>query len=206
VAGLIAAQRVEHRIPCATDCRAPGVNPARVYKWVDGDASPRRARRQQLTIAIRQLFAARHGKYSSPRITDDLREAGWRVSQKTVAKIMPEQRLVGRPKERRKHTTRPGKGRWRAPDLVERDFPAATVNQKWYGDVIFRNRADLKINAPDSAVACAAGVPSLLARASRSRATYHAIASLALPPRSHTQRFDGPLTLSEGGPVFRSPG
>src|SRR5262249_57097175 len=28
----------------------------------------------------------------------------------------------------------PGKGRWRAPDLVRRDFPAAAINQKWYGD------------------------------------------------------------------------
>ena len=26
------------------------------------------------------------------------------------------------------------KGRWRAPDLVKRDFPAQQVNRKWYGD------------------------------------------------------------------------
>jgi transposase InsO family protein len=56
------------------------------------------------------------------------------VSEKSVAKMMRDQRLVARPKKRRKHTTRPGKGRWRAPDLVGRDFPAATVNQKWYAD------------------------------------------------------------------------
>ena len=35
---------------------------------------------------------------------------------------------------RRKGTTRPGKGRWKAPDLVKRDFRAAAINQKWYGD------------------------------------------------------------------------
>ena len=56
------------------------------------------------------------------------------MSEKTVAKIMREQRLAARPKKRRKHTTRAGKGRWRAPDLVGRDFPATKVNQKWYGD------------------------------------------------------------------------
>ena len=27
-----------------------------------------------------------------------------------------------------------GRGRWRAPDLVRRDFPAAGINLKWYGD------------------------------------------------------------------------
>ena len=42
----------------------------------------------------------------------------------------------GRPPGRkgRKRTTRQGKGRWRAPDLVKRDFPAAGINRKWYGD------------------------------------------------------------------------
>jgi transposase InsO family protein len=87
-----------------------------------------------LTAAIKQLFAAHHGTYGSPRITDDLREAGWRVSEKNVAKIMREQRLAARAKKRRKHTTRQGKRRWRPPDLIGRDFPASRLNQKWYGD------------------------------------------------------------------------
>jgi transposase InsO family protein len=110
------------------------VSQAWFYKWRSGDASPRHARRAQLAAAIKQLFAAHHGTYGSPRITAELREAGWRVSEKTVAQILREQRLAARPKKRRKHTTRPGKGRWRAPDLVGRDFPASRVNQKWYGD------------------------------------------------------------------------
>ena len=38
---------------------------------------------------------------------------------------MREQGLAARRKKRRRATTRPGKGRWRAPDLVRRDFPAA---------------------------------------------------------------------------------
>ena len=134
MAGFIVAQRAQHRVPCATSCRALGVSPSWYYKWRDGDASPRRARREQLSIAIKQLFAAHHGKYGSPRITADLREAGLRVSEKTVAGIMREQGLRARAKKRRKNTTRQGKGHWRAPDLIGRDFPAATVNQKWYGD------------------------------------------------------------------------
>ncbi len=134
VAGFIAAQRAQHGVPHATVCRALGVSQAWFYKWRDGDRSPQHARRAQLTAAVMQLFAAHRGTYGSPRITDDLREAGWRVSEKTVAKIMREQRLVARVKKRRRHTTRPGTGRWRAPDLIGRDFGAGTVNQKWYGD------------------------------------------------------------------------
>ena len=134
VAGFIAAQRAGYRVPCATSCRALGVSQSWFYKWRDGDASPRRARRAQLAIAIEQLFAAHHGKYGSPRITDDLHEAGWTVSEKTVAKVMREQGLRARVKKRRKHTTRQGNRRWRAPDLIGRDFPASKLNQKWYGD------------------------------------------------------------------------
>jgi putative transposase len=134
VARFIAAQRVQHQIPHATVCRALGVSEAWFYKWRDGYGSPRRARREQLRAAITQLFAAHQGRYGSPRITDDLREAGWRVTEKTVAKIMHEQGLRARSVKRRKNTTRQGRGRWRAPDLIGRDFPAGRLNQKWYGD------------------------------------------------------------------------
>ena len=134
MARFIAAQRAEHQIPHATACRALGVSPAWFYKWRDGDASRRRVRREQLTAEIRRLFAAHRGRYGSPRITADLREAGWRVGKKTVAKIMAEQRLVARRKHARRGGTRPGNARWRAPDLIGRRFAAGQLNRKWYGD------------------------------------------------------------------------
>ena len=77
----------------------------------------------------------REGKDGAPRIAAAPREAGWRVSENTVAAVMAGQGLAARPgRKGRKHTTRRGKGRWRAPDLVGRDFPAAGINRKWYGD------------------------------------------------------------------------
>jgi putative transposase len=47
---------------------------------------------------------------------------------------MREQGLAARRRRGRRGTTRPGRGRWRAPDLVKRDFAAEGINQKWYGD------------------------------------------------------------------------
>ena len=134
MAGFIAAQRVEHGVPHATSCRALGVSQAWFYKWCHGDPSPRHARRAQLAAKIGQLFAKHHSQYGSPRITVDLRGEGWVVSVNTVAKIMRELGLRSRPKRRRKQTTRQGRGRWRAPDLIGRDFAADQVNRKWYGD------------------------------------------------------------------------
>jgi hypothetical protein len=40
------------------------------------------------------------------------------VSENTVAALMREQGLAARRPRRRKGTTRPGRGRWRAEDLV----------------------------------------------------------------------------------------
>jgi putative transposase len=134
VAALIASQRAVHRIPCAVSCRALGVSRSWFYKWASGRLPPRAARRQRLKAEVLRLFLLHAGKYGSPRITADLREAGWRVSENTVAALMREQHLAARRKKKRKSATRPGKGRWRAPDLVKRDFPASRLNQKWYGD------------------------------------------------------------------------
>ena len=64
----------------------------------------------------------------------DLRDAGWRVSENTVAALMHQQSLAARRRRGRGGTTRPGKGRWRAPDLVKRNFAAEAITQKWYGD------------------------------------------------------------------------
>jgi putative transposase len=134
VAALIASQRAEHRIPAAVACRALGVSRSWFYKWKGGTLPLRAQRRQRLAGAVKRLFEAHGGKYGSPRITDDLRDDGWRVSENTVAALMREQGLAARAKRKRKSTTRPGRGRWRAPDLVKRDFPASQINQKWYGD------------------------------------------------------------------------
>ena len=134
MAGFIVAQRDAHGVPYATGCRALGVSAAWFYKWRYGDASPAHARRATLEAEIARLFAAHRGTYGSPRITADLRDAGWRVSQNTVAAIMTELGLAARRRKRRRQTTRQGRGRWRAPDLIGRDFPAPRLNQKWYGD------------------------------------------------------------------------
>jgi putative transposase len=134
VAAYIASQRESRGIPHAVSCRALGVSQAWFYKWKDGDHSARRARRERLKAEVRRLFEEHKGKRGSPMLTADLHDAGWRVSKNTVAAVMAEMGLAARPRRRRKGTTRPGKGRWRAPDLVKRDFPAAGINLKWYGD------------------------------------------------------------------------
>jgi transposase InsO family protein len=134
VAAFIVAQREQHGISYATACRALRVSQAWFYKWRHGDPSAQHARRERLKVEIARLFAKHRGTYGSLRITADLRDEGWRVSQNTVAALMRELGLAARRPKKRKQTTRQGRGRWRAPDLIGRNFATDRLNHKWYGD------------------------------------------------------------------------
>ncbi len=98
VAGFIAAQRTEHGVPHATVCRALDVSQAWFYKWRGRPPTARAAPRARLAEAVRAEFAACGRTYGSPRITAELRAKGWRVGKNTVAAVMAELGLAGRPK------------------------------------------------------------------------------------------------------------
>jgi transposase InsO family protein len=134
VAAFVVSQRDVHGVPQAVSCRALGVSQSWFYKWKNGELPPRAARRERLKAEIRRLFGERQGKDGAPRIAAALREQGWRVSENTVAGLMRQMSLAARRKKRRKGSTRPGKGRWRAPDRVKRKFAADGINRRWYGD------------------------------------------------------------------------
>jgi HTH-like domain/Integrase core domain len=135
VASFVAAQRTEHGVPHAFCCRVLGISESWFYKWRDRPPTPRQRRRTHLVTAIRARFDASDGTYGSPRVVEDLWEAGWRVSENTVAKLMAEEGLVARPKRRhRTGLTRSDRQARRAPDLVQREFSAPAPNVKWCGD------------------------------------------------------------------------
>jgi hypothetical protein len=135
VAAFISSQRAEHGVPHATACRALGVSESWFYKWHQRPPSPRQGRRAELDEAVRRVFDASGGTYGSPRITAELHAAGWQVSKNTVAAVMADQRLIARPKRRRRCLTRADKTARRASDLVGRDFTAPAPNVKWCGDL-----------------------------------------------------------------------
>jgi len=138
VASHIAAQRTEHKIPHAVACRALAVSESWFYKWRDRSPTPRQARRARLDAAVRDSFedsGGTPGTYGSPRVWEDLVEAGWEVSVNTVAASMAAQRLIARAKKRRRCLTRPDKAAAPIPDLVKRDFSAEAINETWCGDL-----------------------------------------------------------------------
>jgi transposase InsO family protein len=63
------------------------------------------------------------------------RGMAWKVSVNTVADSMRRQGLAGRKVKRSKGLTRQDKTAPKFPDLLNRDFTAATINSRWVGDI-----------------------------------------------------------------------
>jgi putative transposase len=134
-AAFIAGQKASHRVPYAVTCRALGVSESWFFKWHDRPPTAAEQRRAGVDAAVAAAFGESKGTYGSPRIHAALVAAGWRISEKTVAKSMARQRLAGRVRKRRKGLTRPDKRKRPFPDLLNRDFTAPAPNLKWCGDI-----------------------------------------------------------------------
>lgn len=139
VASFVASQRTEHGVPHAFCCRVLGLSESWFYKWRDRPPTRRATRRAELDAAVKASFddsGGNPGTYGSPRVWEDLIEAGWKVSVNTVAASMARQSLQGRcPKRKRRCLTRPDAAADPIPDLIGRDFTATSIDQRWCGDL-----------------------------------------------------------------------
>lgn len=135
VARFIADQRTFYRVPHTVVCVLLGVSLSWFYKWVGRRPTPREQRRAEVDAAVAAAFGASRGLHGSPRVHADLVEAGWKVTEKTVADSMRRQGLVARKPKHRRGLTRQDKKAPTFPDLVKRDFTAAAPNCKWCGDI-----------------------------------------------------------------------
>jgi len=145
VARFIADQRTNYRVPHTITCLLLGVSLAWFYKWRDRPATPRQRRRAELDAAVKAMFDDAKGVHGSPRLHADLRDAGWTVSEKTVADSMRRQGLVARQVKQRRGLTKQDRSAAKFPDLVRRDFSAAGPNLKWCGDITEIPTADGKL-------------------------------------------------------------
>ncbi len=134
-AAFIADQKASYRVPYAVSCRALGVSESWFFKWHDRPPTAAEQRRNEVDAAVAAVFGASKGTYGSPRIHAGLVAAGWRISEKTIAKSIARQGLAGRAKKRRKGLTRPDERKRPFDDLLKRDFTAPAPNLKWCGDI-----------------------------------------------------------------------
>lgn len=132
---FIRAEDEKKGFPVETMCRVLEVSTSGYYAWLHRKPSERSKRKAELTTKIKAVHDASRRRYGSPRVTQKLKRAGEKVSEKTVAKIMQENELVARPKRRFKVTTDSKHTKRIADNLLQRDFTANAPNEAWVTDV-----------------------------------------------------------------------
>jgi putative transposase len=136
--GLIDAEKASY--PVSLLCRVLKVSRSAYYDWKECPLSGRARENADLTEKIREIHQRSRGIYGYPRVHAELKALGVRCSRKRVARLMRKDGLQGcRRGRRRKSTTRQDPLAMPAPDLVERNFTAASVNKIWTADITYVN-------------------------------------------------------------------
>ena len=124
--------------PVEVACDALGVSRSGYYAWLDRPESARAKRREELAAAIARVHGENRGVYGSPRVHQALLAEGESACVNTVADIMREQEI--RAKTRPKFVPRTTDSRHEQPvvgNVLDRQFDAASPNQKWVVDITY---------------------------------------------------------------------
>ncbi|MFG1795751.1 IS3 family transposase [Nocardia sp. NPDC049149] len=122
--------------------RLLGVSTSGFYAWCKRKATmvltDRQQRRADLAVKITTVHKDSHGTYGAPRITAELRAAGDRVSENTVAAIMAEIGLAGiSPRTFKVRTTVVDPDASIPEDLVNRCFDQGRLDAVWTSDITY---------------------------------------------------------------------
>ena len=130
------AHQADHGVRALS--RVLGVSPSGYYAWGRRGPSAHARRDAVLRDQIRASHRASRATYGAPRIVRDLRDAGERVGQKRVARLLRAAGLQGVSRRRawRRTTVRDPHAR-PAPDLVQRQFQASQRDAVWVADITY---------------------------------------------------------------------
>jgi putative transposase len=123
--------------PVTMLCDLLNVSRSGYYRWEESPPSARQRADDELADKIVEAHAQSRHTYGAPRILEDLKEAGIKISKRRCARIMREHGLQGRKKHRRRPRTTDS----RHPHRPARNLiPSAKVtgpNQAWMTDITY---------------------------------------------------------------------
>jgi len=123
--------------PASRLCHVLGVSQSGYFAWKDRPASPRQHSDLVLLAHVRSAYALSNETYGSPRMVYELRDQGFRVGRRRIARLMRDNGLRAHQKRRFKRTTDSRHTFPVALNLLDQDFTATGPNQKWGADISY---------------------------------------------------------------------
>jgi putative transposase len=127
----------EKAFPIAFMCRHLGVSTSGFYAWRKRPESVRAREDRRLAVLTREAHEIGRKAYGSPRVHEELKAQGVRISRKRVIRLMQDQGLKGKTRRSFMRTTDSRHGLPVAPNLLARNFEASAPNQRWVGDITY---------------------------------------------------------------------
>jgi transposase InsO family protein len=119
-------------------CKVLAVSRSGYYYWIKRKPSDQQIQRERLSKEIKQMYQGSKGRYGSPKITNELRDKGWKVSRPRVARIMRSEGLKSIIcKKFRGATTDSTHNFPVAENHLNREFFAQAPGQKWVSDITY---------------------------------------------------------------------
>jgi transposase InsO family protein len=127
----------QQRYGVAKMAKVLGVSRSGYYAWKGRNEGKREKDNHVLANEIRRIFNKHKGRYGSPRVWEELKGLGWRVSRKRVERLMREQGLKARRRRKWVRTTDSRHSLSVAENLLNREFYADGPGQKWVSDITY---------------------------------------------------------------------
>jgi putative transposase len=118
-------------------CEIFNVSRSGYYSWINREPSKRNIVNQKLDQNIKLIFEENKSRYGAPRITRALKAQNENHSLNKVARRMNKMNLQAIAKKKFKVTTDSEHTKPIYENVLNRDFVAAKINQKWVGDISY---------------------------------------------------------------------
>lgn len=131
---ILAEQKI---FPIPLMCKVLQVSRSGFYAWQKRDPSPLQKANEKLASRIQIIFNTHKQNYGSPRIHEELKEEGFAIGRKRIARIMREQGLLAVPPRRFQRTTDSKHSLPVAANVLERNFTVQVPNAVWATDITY---------------------------------------------------------------------
>lgn len=135
----VAARKAEG-FPTTAACKVAEVSTSAFDDWRRRQAAGPTAAElaeARLVETMREIHAESDDTYGEPRMTAELRDRGWVVNHKRVARLMRLHGIVGVHKPPKVRTTIAAEDAPPLPDLIGRRFDPGAPDVAWVGDITY---------------------------------------------------------------------